>query len=87
MARDIRPYKPRIHDPDDIVEVPEAIDMEDEQFIRHLELRHAKECKIEGYMHRHNIPVWINMYRVFHERLHALAAPGQHDHEHVEDEE
>lgn len=81
MAR-YKPYIPRVHSPDDLVEVPHQDDMDDETFIKHLERRHPAECKIEGYMSRHNVDVWVGMYRTFHARLHQLAAPGQHDHEH-----
>lgn len=73
-----------------LVEVPDIDWMEDEDFIKHLEKRHAAECKIEGYLSRHSIPTWLPLYRAFHERLHTIAVPGQHDHEHVipdEDEE
>lgn len=76
--------KKKIRDLDDLVTVPDADDMEDETFIKHLEKRHAEECKIEGYIARYSVHVWINMYRIYHERLHALGTPGQHDHEHEE---
>lgn len=79
------------YDPEDQVEVPHPDRMDDETFIKHLEKRHAKECKIEGYVSRHNVRVWINMYRIFHARLHRIATPGQYDHVHrgmaVEEEE
>lgn len=66
--------------------VPDPDDMDDDTMIKHLEHRHAKECKIEGYVARHNVDVWIDMYRVFHDRLHRLAAPGQYDHVHESEE-
>lgn len=72
---------------EDQVEVPLPEDMDNETFLKHIELRHAKECKIEGFVHRHNVHVWIGMYRIFHDRLHKLAAPGQHDHYHAGDDE
>lgn len=71
----------------EVVEVPNAWDMDDETFIKHLEKRHAADCKIEGYISRNGVDAWIKTYRVFHDRLHALATPGQYDHEHEEDEE
>lgn len=74
-------------DPDDMVEVPDVYDMEDEIFLKHLEARHRDEYKIESFIARHAIPAWVNTYRVFHERLHAIAFAGQHDHTHEEDEE
>jgi len=64
------------------VQVPDPDDMPDEHFIRHLEKRHAAECKIEGYIARNNVDTWIGMYRTFHDRLHRLAVPGQYDHTH-----
>lgn len=77
------------YEPWDIVEVPLAEDMDDETFLRHIETRHAKEAKVEKYLHRHAIPAWIGVYRAFHERLHQIATPGQydHDHEYWDDEE
>lgn len=69
------------------VVVPMAEEMDDETFIRHIEARHAKECKVEGYIHRHAVDAWIGVYRAFHERLHRIAVPGQHDHVHEWEEE
>ena len=69
-----------------VVRVPMAKDMEDEHFIRHIEKRHAAECKVEnGYIARQAVEAWIGSYRAFHERLHAIALPGQYDHIHEED--
>ena len=70
----------------DVVEVPNAWDMDDETFIKHLELRHADECRIERVVARHNTHVWLPMYRKFHDKLHELATPDQYDHEHEDDE-
>jgi hypothetical protein len=67
-----------------LVEVPDADDMDDDIFLKHLEARHAAECKIEGII-KHRKGPWINGYRRLHDRLHDLAAPGQHDHEHEGD--
>lgn len=77
-----RPYIPKITPSAEAVEVPDAWDMDDETFIKHIELRHAVECKVEGYIARHAVSAWIRVYRVFHDRLHAIAKPGQHDHYH-----
>ena len=66
-----------------IVEVPDSYDMDDETFIRHLEKRHAGEAKFERTpVARHAVDAWIGAYRAFHDRLHALSTPGQHDHVH-----
>ena len=67
----------------DVVEVPHADEMDDETFLNHLERRHAKETKIEKFIVRSQVPLWVGMYRIFHERLHAIAVPGQHDHYHA----
>jgi hypothetical protein len=67
--------------------VPLAEDMPDEDFIKHIEHRHASECKVEGYIARQAVDAWIGTYRAFHERLHKLAVPGQYDHTHDEDDE
>lgn len=69
------------------VQVPPADDMDDDTFLKHLEKRHASECKIEGYIARHAVDAWIGTYRAFHRRLHQIEVPGQHDHIHEEDEE
>lgn len=68
--------------------VPDAIEMDDETFLKHIELRHAEECKIEnGKVARRAVTAWIEPWRRYHERLHAIAAPRQYDHEHDNDEE
>lgn len=75
----------RKQEPEPVVEVPPADDMDDETFMLHLEKRHREECKIETYLSRHSVSVWLPNYRAFHDRLHKIATPGQHDHEHEED--
>lgn len=69
------------------VEVPLADDMDDETFLKHIEHRHADECKVEEFLHRHAVEAWVTSYRAYHERLHKIAVPGQHDHTHEEDDE
>jgi hypothetical protein len=70
-----------------VVSVPDAEQMDDETFLNHIEKRHAKECKVEGYIKRHAVSAWIGVWRAYHERLHMIATPGQHDHVHEWDEE
>lgn len=78
-----RPYVPRIHNPEDMVEVPHPDDMDDETFLKHLEHRHAAECLFETTpVARRAMGAWMSTYRAFHARLHKIAGPGQHDHEH-----
>ena len=69
----------------EVVEVPAAEEMDDDTFVKHLELRHRDECKIETHLSEHGRDIWLPMYRTFHDRLHRLAVPGQHDHEHEEE--
>lgn len=78
---------PPLHDPDDVTSVPLAEDMDDETFIKHIEHRHAAECKVEGFISRHAVESWITTYRAFHDRLHKIATPGQYDHVHEEGDE
>ena len=74
--------KPLKH-PDPVV-VPDADDMDDATFCKHLEKRHAHEVHMspDGTLTRYAMEAWINNFRTFHERLHDIAVPGQHDHEH-----
>jgi hypothetical protein len=68
------------------VEVPPAEEMDDETFIKHLEHRHAEECKIEGSgLGRRAMEAWMPSYRAFHKRLHQIETPDQYDHTHEED--
>lgn len=69
-----------------ITRVPDAERMSDKNFIKHLEKRHAKDTKVEQFIKRHNIGVWMPLYRAFHERCHRIAYPGQYDHEHLDGE-
>jgi hypothetical protein len=72
----------------EVVCVPLAEDMDDETFIKHLELRHPKDVKMEGTsISRRAMSSWIGAYRAFHDRLHQIATPGQYDHYHEEDDE
>lgn len=69
------------------VYVPDAVDMDDETFIKHLEKRHADECKFETTpVSRRALSAWVNTYRAFHDRLHQIETPGQYNHTHEEDE-
>lgn len=70
------------------IEVPIVQQMDDETFIKHLEKRHADECKFEDTpIARQAVDAWLGSYEAFHDRLHQIAAPGQYDHVHVEFEE
>lgn len=76
----------KMHSSDDVVEVPDADDMDDETFLLHLEKRHGTEVHLpvpaESAMKNRAVEAWIGSYRSFHDRLHSLAVPGQYDHEH-----
>jgi hypothetical protein len=73
-----------------VVEVPIADEMDDETFLKHLERRHADECKFEtpgvGMTARRAMDAWLPTYRAFHDRLHKIEQPGQYDHTHKEDD-
>lgn len=72
----------------DPVQVPTTDEMDDETFLKHLEYRHAAECKFEnGEVARRAVDAWIGAYRAFHDRLHRIAIPGQYDHYHEDDDE
>jgi hypothetical protein len=73
---------PNLRDPDEVVSVPLADQMDDDTLLNHIEARHAAECKVETFISRHNVSAWISTYRVFHDRLHKIAVPGQYDHVH-----
>ncbi len=74
-------------EPEDVVSVPMAHDLDDETFLKHLDARHSDEVKQEKALAKspHIMVAWVSAYRAFHQRLHDIAAPGQHDHEHEED--
>lgn len=71
----------------DIVEVPDADDMDDETFLKHLDKRHSQDTGTERALHKypHIQEAWVGPYRAFHEYLHRTQ--GGHDHEHVWDED
>lgn len=82
-----RPYKPDLTTKE-VVSVPLAEDMDNETFLRHLELRHPKDCGFENAsVSRDALTAWVGGYRAFHDRLHKIAAPGQYDHVHEDQEE
>lgn len=62
-------------------------DMEDDIFLKHLAKRHAKDyldaAALPGTP-RSPVNGWMAPYREFHERVHRIAVPGQHDHDHAE---
>lgn len=67
------------------VEVPDADDMDDETFLKHVEKRHAGQMRVEnGKVSRHAINAWIGAYRAFHEVIHDHPERyGEQDHEHT----
>lgn len=72
----------------DPVQVPPSSDMDDETFLKHLEYRHADQCKFEtSEVARRAVEQWIGAYRAYHDRLHKIAVPGQYDHYHEADDE
>lgn len=72
----------------DPIQVPCSASMDDETFLKHLEYRHAEECKFEDTpVARRAVDAWIGAYRAFHDRLHKIAVPGQYDHYHEDDDD
>ena len=81
-----KPYRPRIHRPEEVIEVPHSDDMDDETLIKHIEHRHAQDYRVEGTsVSRNAMEAWIAVWRAYHDRLHKIATPGQYDHEHEEE--
>jgi hypothetical protein len=69
------------------VEVPAAASMSDENFCRHMNLRHEKDMggaslQMRGAL-KPGTSAAVATYRAFHDRLHALEIPGQYDHVHA----
>jgi hypothetical protein len=65
------------------VVVPDADDMDDETFMKHVEARHQADYKLGGTTTtRYALQAWIGPWRAFHRRLHDLEVPGQYDHIH-----
>ena len=71
---------------EDVVSVPHPEDMDDETFLKHMDKRHRWDTKVDGesvLFPKSTWTAWCPAYRSFHERLHAIAIPGQYDHEHL----
>lgn len=66
------------------VEVPDADEMDDETFLKHIDHRHSHEVKTERALHKfpHIASAWVGTYRAYHEYKHRTN-PGDYDHEHV----
>jgi len=68
----------------EVVLVPAADDMDDETMCKHINARHSEDhLTTVAYMPL-ALPSYMGSVRAFHARLHALATPGQYDHEHDE---
>jgi hypothetical protein len=65
--------------------VPGATDMDDEVIYKHLNARHKKDLGLSRDMEYSTLTskTLVATHRSFHRRVHDLATPGQHDHEHV----
>lgn len=65
----------------DKVTVPHPDDMDDETFLKHMDHRHTRP----GFRHeiRHITDEQIELWRKYHDRLHAIAVPNQFNHEHL----
>jgi hypothetical protein len=66
------------------VVVPGAIGMDDETFFKHLNARHLADLGFSSPIDLS--PLYsnslISTHRSYHRRLHEIAVPGQHNHEH-----
>lgn len=84
-----KPKEPRLYDPDEQVEVPDADDMDDETFLKHLDKRHAHETGTEQALHQsaHIQAAWVGAYRAFHDYQHRTKPDEHYDHVHVWDED
>lgn len=72
---------------DEVVEVPDADDMDDETFLKHIDKRHSQDTGTEVALHKlpHIQSAWVGAYRAFHEFKHK-EAPDRYDHEHTWDD-
>lgn len=74
------------------LEVPASSDMSDANFCRHMNLRHSTDLGGAMLEWERSGPTFsgtlaaLPAYRAFHDRCHALARPGQYDHQHCEPE-
>lgn len=64
------------------IELRNADDMSDENFLKHMDHRHEQGIKLFGFPHIK--PQQIEMWRNYHDRLHEIAFQGQYDHTHRE---
>jgi hypothetical protein len=68
-----------------MVIVPNADDMDDETFLKHLDKRHTENCSTEVALHKHPHiqQAWVGPYRAYHRYLHTI---NEYDHEHEPDD-
>lgn len=70
--------------------VPDCDNMDDETFLKHCAKRHEKDypdAKHLPFTPRSVDNGWMEAYREFHNRVHAISVFKDHDHEHAEYEE
>jgi hypothetical protein len=81
--------KQRTWEPDEQVSVPDADEMDDDQFLRHLDKRHTHETSVEGALHKsaHIQQAWVGTYRAFHEYQHRVNGDDTYDHVHEWDDD
>lgn len=70
--------------PGDVV-VPDADEMDDEDFLRHLDKRHKMDTGVEAMLvdHPDRAQTWIRPYRAFHNYVHRH---NEYNHIHEEDD-
>jgi hypothetical protein len=81
--------KQKTWEPDDQVAVPDADEMDDEQFLKHVDKRHGPEMGVETSLldHPDRSQAWIGPYRAYHEYLHRTQGVDTFAHEHVWDDD
>jgi len=84
-----KPHRQQEYSEDERVIVPDADDMEDETFLKHLDKRHAHETGTEHALHQfpHIQAAWVGTYRAFHDYQHRINGEDAYDHEHVWDDD
>lgn len=89
MSAVARKQKVREYQPEDQVSVPDADEMDDEQFLKHLDKRHSHETGVETQLHKaaHIQQAWVGAYRAFHDYQHRVNGDDTYDHVHEWDDD
>jgi hypothetical protein len=68
------------------VSVPPIDEMDDDDFLKHLDKRHWEQTQVETALHesKHIQQAWVGPYRAFHEYVHRTQEIDDHIHEEEE---